>query len=110
MNRIALAALFCLSLGGCAWLASTFGGNDQATKTDLLNAYTGACDAYKATEHLAAVAIGADLLRPDQVEIVAKAQSIATPICTGPLPNNLATVAIQVLSATLEIANAVKGI
>lgn len=113
MRKILLVSMLLVSLGGCTqleWVANNLGGTaSQATKTDLLNAYSGACNAYKATEHLAAVAINADLLPPAKIDIVVKAQAIATPICTGPLPSNLATVVVQVLAATLEIADTMKG-
>lgn len=97
-----------IPLGGCPWVAETFGDKpSQETKTTILEVYTDACTGYTATAHLAAQAIAADLVTAAQVDTIERANNIAGPICTGPLPTNLASVVVQVLSATLDIATAI---
>lgn len=109
MKRLILAAALTLSLGGCTWLAQTFGDSpSQQTKVTILEVYTDACHGYTTTAHLAAQAIAADLVTRAQVDAIEKANNLAGPICTGPLPTNLASVVVQVLSSTLDIANAIK--
>ena len=108
VRKIMLAAALVMPLAGCTWIDSVINPS-QDTKSNILQAYTDACNAYKSTEHLAAVAINADLLTSAQVDTVAKARAVVTPICTGPLPSNLGSVVISILTNTLAIANAVGG-
>lgn len=108
MKRLILAAALTLSLGGCTWLASTFGGTpDPSTQTAIVHSFVTACDAYRTVLNAAASARAAHLLTPEQIATVEDVRPGANGLCLGPMPTNVAGSAVIVVTATAQIVGAI---
>lgn len=118
MRRIALAGMVLLPLGGCTFLANTFGGTpDQPTKTAIVETFIDACSLYAGALKDAATAANAGLLSDGQK---AKIHAIRPPIegtgpgtgvCppNAPEPVNATAALVTVVQATASIKSAIAG-
>lgn len=106
-RRIILAAALTLSLGGCTWLANTFGSTPSAgTETAIVHSFTTACEAYTVALNAASSARANHLLSDKQVATVEAVRPAANGLCLGPMPTNVAASAVIVVTATASIVGA----
>lgn len=106
---IAIVALTSLALTACTaqQLAAALGGTpSQGAKTTIAEVYGDACRAYDTALKFGDEAVNADLLTRPQVDAIGAAQRIGTPLCTGPLPANVAAALVQIGTVTLQITTA----
>jgi hypothetical protein len=107
IKRVALVATFALGLGGCTWLANTLGGTpDASTQTAIVHSFTTACEAYAQALKAAAVARQAHALSDAQVATIDAVRPGANGLCQGPMPTNVASSAVIVVTATAQIIGA----
>lgn len=105
MRRWLMLAVLLVPLGGCTWLAETFGDNpSQATKTTIVEVFADACHTYATALRTAAAALKANLLTSDQIAAIDKAKVIGDGVCKGPQPTNMTSAVVSVLSASASIA------
>lgn len=112
-RRLATVALCgTLLLGGCTWLASTFGGTPSAqTQTDIVNGVLAACETYKVALEAATVVQTAGKFTPQQVADIKAARPGIESICppAGTMPTNLTTALVTIAEGTATIVTDTKA-
>jgi hypothetical protein len=101
-----------LLLGGCTWLANTFGGTpDQTTKTAIVEGFIDACDIYVAALKDATAAQTSHLLSDAVVVKIHAIRPGIEAICPpkGTMPENATGALVTVVQGTAQIVAAVKG-
>lgn len=104
MRKLILAAALLLPLGGCTWLANTFGGTDNQTVT--VHTVLAACDGfYKGALKAAFVADDAHLLtdavKADIKSVRLGVDSICPP--NGTMPTNLTAAVVSVVEGAAKV-------
>lgn len=107
MKKFLLASLVILPISGCSWVASTFGDNPtQETKTTIVDVFHDSCETYVTALKVAASAEANGLLSADAVSKIDQAQVAGDKACKGPMPTNLTSAVVSVLSAAASITSA----
>jgi hypothetical protein len=111
MKRIFLPLIvgFALTLGGCQWMAQTFGGTPSAsTQTAIVNGVLAACDVYyKGALKAAFVADDAGLLTPAIKADIHSTRAGVESICPpkGVMPTNATAALVTIVQGSARIYN-----
>lgn len=111
--RLLIPLALLLPIGGCTWLANTFGGTpDPATETAIVNGFLDACQLYGSALQDATVAANANLLSADTKAKIKAVRPGIESICppAGTMPTNATAALVTVVEGTAQIVAAVKGI
>jgi hypothetical protein len=107
MRRILLIAAIALPLGGCTWLANTFGGTPSAgTQTAIVHGFEAGCDAfYKGALKAAFVADDAHLLTDAVKADIHTVRLSVDAICPpgGTMPTNATSALLVVVEGSARI-------
>lgn len=112
MRRLLLIVALCLPIGGCTWLAQTFGDSPSAqTQTDIVHGVLAACQTYKVALEAAIVVQQAGKFTPAQVADIHAARPGIESICppNGEMPTNLTSALVTIAEGTATIVSDTKA-